>query len=433
VFRNGDRVRGALEAASDHGKLRWRTVQGGGAVEFDPAGVSGVLFAPEKGKAPETSRATVRCRNGDVLMGEAIALDKERLTLDAAQAGRFSVSRKNVRAVYFSADGKPRVLSSAAGAALLQNQFIEGNYVFGGRIDKAKEDKRKNPDPWRYFDGAFTFPGGAFRSGALRAGLSMDDMPENVELAFDISVPKGPALFSVQLFSSEPNSGGYLLQLQPQQVTVYDMQPRQRGGRVLQQQYSFIGKVDELASVRHFRLFTDRVAGKVAITMDGVNIGVFGPKGGNSAPRNLGSIITLAPQPGIPSTFSNFWLGPWNGRLPDPAVSSDAAAPDSIVLSNGDETHGVIQSVADEIIKLDCDAGPIELPVPRTSVIEIGSAAGSLASAGTRLRFTGLGVITVKSYRVAEGIVTFETDLGTTLKLPLSDLREMDFASSPGT
>jgi hypothetical protein len=166
--------------------------------------------------------------------------------------------------------------------------------------------------------------------------------------------------------------------------------------------------------------------------MDGVRIGNFGPKGGNPAPRNLGSNITLAPQPGISSTFSNFWLGPWNGRLPNPAASSEAAAPDSVVLSNGDETQGVIQSVADDVIKLDCDAGQIELPVPRTSALELGSGEDSVAAPGTRLRFTGLGVITVKSYRVAEGAVTFETDLGATLKLPLSDLREMDLASNPG-
>ena len=200
---------------------------------------------------------------------------------------------------------------------------------------------------------------------------------------------------------------------------------------MLQQQYPFAGKVDEAAAKRRLRLFTDRISGKLTILLDGVNLGLFGAKGSNGIPRNLGANITHIPQPGLPCTFSNFWIGPWNGRLPAPSAPSDAASPDSVLLSNGDETHGLVRAISAEVIKLDCDAGQIELPTPRVAVVDLGGAPDA-NSAATRLRFTGLGVVTVKSYGIADGVVTFETDLGGPVKLPIADLRELDFASGFG-
>ncbi len=426
VFHNGDRLHGFLDAAADHLRLRWRMPGSGALVDFDTASIAGAILSKARDGFAAKNSVFVRCRNGDLISATTVALDREHFFLGTSDAARLTIPRAGVQAVYFPEDGKPTVLGGAAGPTVLENAGANSD------APVAADEKTKPlrpPDPWRYFNGAFTLPTGARHSGTLRINPSFISMPESVEIAFDAISPIAPLMFSAQLFSGEQNSG-YLLQFQAQGLFIYDMQPRQRAGVVPQQTLPFAGKIKDDTHERHIRLLADRPSGKLTMIVDGVVIGHFAARASTTR-RNLGTVINLVPETGQSCTFSNFWIGPWNGRLPDSDATSDQAKmPDSVALSNGDETRGRIIEIGPDTLKMDCEAGRIELPTARLATLEFGASAIAPSSAA-RLRFSNLGVISVKSFQVENGAVTFQAELAGELKIPLADLRELVFA--PGT
>ena len=104
------------------------------------------------------------------------------------------------------------------------------------------------------------------------------------------------------------------------------MNPRLRGRPAFQQQVQFSGKVKPDARQRHIRLLADRPSGRIAIIVDGVLVSQVGPKSGEEA-RDLGRGLMLIPQPSMPCTFSNFWIGPWNGQIPGNALRPESSLP----------------------------------------------------------------------------------------------------------
>ncbi len=437
VFHGGDRLRGKLLSAGDAQKLRWQLRSEGEPVEFDTKRISGVLLASDE-KAEPNAAAVVRFRNGDTLAASQLTLDKDGLVVGTQAAGPLTVARDTVRAIYFTPDSRPRIIDGANDSSSFES----------GPNGPARQEPRNDPnparpktlEPWRYFDGAYSVQKGVSRSGSLRFGGKFEAMPDLVEFSFDAVSPNGPAAFSAQLFSGDQNAG-YLLQIHSQGLVLYDMAPR-RQARPAQMQIQFTGngKVTQGSQHRHVQLFTDRVSGKMTVFVDNIFIGQFGGKAG-STPRNLGRVITLAPPAGQAFTFSNLWLAPWNGQTPAAAPGlaaanepTDAAANpansnpplDSVLLANGDETAGTVDTIGVESVSLDCDAGPIKLPLPRVTVVEFGGAPPE-RSHEPRLRFAGLGTLSIKSYKIEDGFVTLQSELAGPLKMPLAALRELIF------
>jgi hypothetical protein len=261
----------------------------------------------------------------------------------------------------------------------------------------------------------------------LNLGRIFEGMPQRVEISLDVTAPGAGVFFSAQLFT-EPDNPGYMLQVHSQGMYVYDMSPRQRGrGMIPQQQIQFGDKVKPNARQRHFRLLADRPSGKLTIVMDDVVLGQFGQKvleGG----RNLGTGLVITPQPNIACTFSNLWIGPWNGQVPGKGPALKAGATDTVLLANGDEAQGAIEIATPDVVKLESDAGEIDLPVPRLTMIGFGGPSIE-RRAGPRLRFAGQGVLTLKSYRIENDTIVCESDIAGELRLPLAVVQEMVFAA----
>jgi len=163
------------------------------------------------------------------------------------------------------------------------------------------------------------------------------------------------------------------------------------------------------------------------VLVDGVVITHFGNKSG-TAPRQLGHGVMLSPQPGLSGTFSNIWVGPWNGQVP-----GDAAAPGQIpetaVLNNGDEAEGSVELATPSSVRLSSDIGPLDLAVDRLTMIDFGGPSPE-RSPGTRLHLAALGTLTVKDCQVEKDTVTCRSEVAGDLKLPLAALREVVFAPS---
>ncbi|EDY19572.1 hypothetical protein CfE428DRAFT_2748 [Chthoniobacter flavus Ellin428] len=429
VFENGDRLKGKLEMAEENQKVRWRTDETAQPVEFEPVHVSGVRSgwseAPRKGKID----SVVRFRNGDWLAGRFLTLDKDQLVLDTPDAGQLTISRALARTLYFSPDGQLPISDGAADdREWLKGLSLGDNQAFPTRRRSAPTSSVK----WKSFDGAFSLlsvenpESVVSRPGGVQIGRLLDSLPSLVEMSFDVTGLANQIIFTAQLFT-DPSNAGYFMQLHSQGIYIYDLNPGDRARGMVPQQIPFEGKLKPDANRRHVQLLANRDAGQLTVLVDGVVITHFGTKPGKP-PRQLGRGLMLSPQINIPCTFSNIWIGPWNGRVPGKTPASDDNQ-DTAILSNGDEAPGTVEIATPSSVKLASEVGPLELPLERVTMIDFGGAPAE-RTVGARLHLAGAGALTVDSYHVENDTITCRSEMVGDLRLPLHAVQELVFSAS---
>lgn len=171
------------------------------------------------------------------------------------------------------------------------------------------------------------------------------------------------------------------------------------------------------------KILADRPSGKVTFVVDGEVIGQVLRKPGEGA-RNLGRGFMLLPQTNSSCTFSDLWIGPWNGLVPGREPGSTQETEQSVLLANGDETRGTALKASPETVYFESEVGPVELPVARLSMLDLGSAPAK-AEQGVRLRLVGQGALTVTNCRIENGTVICQSAVAGELHIPLSAVQEI--------
>jgi hypothetical protein len=433
VFKNGDQLRGALEAAGDGQRLHWRAALGASAVEMDTAKVAGVVMASRADRPAARLGVLARLRNGDLLSGDFVALERENLVLDNGGAGRVTLPRERVQTLYFAGNGALPVVDGAS-----EHETWEAGIDFNRNSAEMRKrrmaENKPLPSPWAYFDGAFTLKKMSTRNpsynsggGALNLGRVVEAMPTRVDFSFDVLLAKkGQFYFTAYLFT-EPDNPGYVMQVHQGGMYVYDTGglARARGG-VQQLQVQFGDRIRMDAMQHRVRVLADRVTGRMTLLLDGLVMGQFGPKS-SAPPRNLGRGVGLVLQQNMPVTIANLWVAPWNGQVPGEGLTGSAQ--DNVLLANGDEAQGTIGMGTPETIQITSEAGTLDLPVNRLTTIDFGGKAVE-PSGGIRLRLSDRSVLTVSSYRIENGSVTCKNPLLGEMKFPLSTLQELIFTPS---
>jgi hypothetical protein len=475
IFRNGDELHGTLLSASHDQKVQWKPVKGEKPVEFATERLAGILLANRAKPAARAPTAAVRFRNGDWLPGELLLLDKQQLRLKSPIAENLQLDRAGIRAIYFGQNSEVPVWD---GASDRQSWMKATNAeMYGGRRGMKDDTVKRNP--WRYLDGAFNLPRNTSRNGygnGPNIGRTFDTLPDKVELSFELSTPRGPAGYSIQLFNDE-NRPGLMIQGGWDSAYIYDMSPRKQGGVFFNQpqQIDFGESVGSEGNRRHFRFLADRRTGRLVMIVNGTPVGQFGQKPGKESAKP-GKGIAIVPQPMNSSvTVSNIWLGPWSGDAPDvpknsgranrrgmgnlifngggvlnlnganqavggkapdgkaseekkdkPAAKPAAPAADLLALVNGDETSGIIERASTGELHLKCDVGDLDIPVSRVLVAEF-SGTPQPPAAGIRLHLAGKGSITVDSLQVADGKVTCHSASAGDLAFSAGALSEIVF------
>jgi hypothetical protein len=169
----------------------------------------------------------------------------------------------------------------------------------------------------------------------------------------------------------------------------------------------------------------DRASGRLVIVVDGALIAQVVRKAGERA-TNLGQGVAFYPQMRKACTFSNLWLGPWDGQLPDTEAASQGL-PHSVLLANGDEATGRIVSATPDLVRIETEVGELELPAERMVMSRMGTSEPARGAA--RLRLTGVGTLTVSNFVVENGKIHCKSTVAGNLELPLTALQEIAFAN----
>lgn len=444
IFKNGDQLRGTLSAASNDQPLQWKPVKGDKLIAFAPGRLAGVLLASRKDAPAFTGGAAVRFQNGDWLPGKLLALDGQKLRLGTALSGELNIARSGIRTVYFGAEGEAPVWDGASQReAWMSGTTVPGYYG----SSRAKKDEKK-PNPWRYFDGAFTLISGSSRNGnGQNLGRKFDTLPEKVDISFELSTTKGPAAFAIQLFVEENRQSGIMVQGSWDSVYLYDMSPRKQGGAFFNQpqQIEFGQKLGGEANRRHFRFLADRKTGRLWMFVNGQLVGQLKRRSSSEDNPKPGKGVAIIPQPmGARVTVSNLWVAPWSGALPVQPKKDDKGekeegvekkkeekkpeppTSDALALVNGDETQGEIVSATADTLTIKCDAGELDIPIARTLIADFASPPAA-AKPGIRLRFAGKGALTVQSFKIENGKVVCQSANAGELSFPASALSEIVF------
>ncbi len=427
LFKNGDQLRGALNASASGQKLRWQTGPSATPVELDVTRLAGVQLAPRAGRPEGRTGVLARCRNGDLLTGNFVSLDMEKIALDSGAAGRLTIPRARVQALYFSHEGKLPVVDGAAEHEVWE----KGLSLNPNRAAAANQPKPAAPPPsrWSYFDGTFAVKravnrGRDYNDGSVNLGRMIEGMPARVEFSFDVAGKANQIFLNTQLFS-EPNDPGYMMQLHPGGLFIYDTGAQQRrAGQQQQVQIQFGDKVKADAQRHRIRILADRPSGRMTVLINDTVVASFGPKAG-AAPRHLGTGLALMPQQNMACTFSNLWVAPWNGQLPGTGPAPAAAA-DSVLLANGDETQGTVGQGTPEMVQIESAVGPLDVPVSRLTMVEFGQRPAENQE-GVRLRLTDRSVISVSAYRIENDVLIGQSAVLGEIKVPLAAVQEIVF------
>ena len=450
IFSNGDELRGTLLAATHARTVKWKPVKGDRPVEFISGRIAGILFA-RKSKPPIATSA-VRFRNGDWLQGELQKLDRTHLVFRSALAESQRLDRTAIGALYFGQGGEVPVWTGASDA----QSWMKGISSEGRRAQRSGTTDR--PPAWRYLDGSFTLPfagsgGRGFGWGGdgngPNIGRSLDNLPDKVEISFDLATSAGPAGYTIGLFSDE-NRPGLMIQGGWDSAYIYDMSPRKQGAFMIQpQQVDFGATIGSEGDRRSFRFLGDRKTGRLVMLVNGIPVSSFG-RAGRESPKPGRSIAITPQQMNSRATISNLWIGPWTGDFPvvkqqpkaeprptarngqqppstaKPQPESRATKDDTIALVNGDETSGSIESATAAGLNLNCDAGVLEIPLSRALMVEFAGTPTPPAE-GVRLHLAGKGTITVDTLAVADGRVTCHSATAGHLAFAAEALSEIVF------
>ncbi len=437
LFKNGDQLAGRLDAFASGETLRWRVFGASEPVEVQLASLESIRVGGRASLAGPDIGALALLRNGDTLPGDLVSIDRSHVVLDTSAAGQLALPRLAVQKLYFATrNGLP-----VEDASWFPDRWLSGPlfppYLPAPFFDMSSLLNRPPinipPSPWSYSAGVFSAEATAAQpltinglSQTFGLGCIFDAMPGMAEFSFDVTSPTGGATLSAQIFWT-PSCPGYVVQIDPTGVNVYDTGPRRAAQALAQQHFVFGNKVSREASTRHFRFLADRFGGKLAVVVDGVLLGQLSRKGENLR-FPLGNAVTIIPQFGGSCTASNVWIGPWNGQLPGDLAGAPEANKNFILLENGDLADGTITSARPDSIQIESELGPLDLPIDRISSVDFGSDPAP-HSAGPRLRLRGGGVLTAASWQFENGEIQCHCAAVGDLTLPLTALQEIDFTS----
>ena len=428
LFKNGDQLRGLLGPAPSSKSIRWQTSATSTPVDLDVTKLLGVSLTQRPHPPTPKIGLLARCKNGDLLTGDLLSFEKDRLTIANHSAGRISLHRKDLGSVYFANDGQLPILDGSS-EHLLWEQGLD---LTQGNQQAVRQKNALRPPTqaglWSYFDGKYSVSrlaskSRAFNNGQFNLGRRFDAMPPKVEFSFTLTGQSRQLFFSSQLFS-EPNRPGYMLQLHPGGLFIYDTGSQGKQGNPQQLQVQFGDKVKADATSYRIRILADRPSGRLIVLVDDVLLANFGPKPG-AAPRNLGTGLCLTPQQSMTVSFSDLWVAPWNGQIPGTILTKPDEA-DRLLLANGDEAFGKILSATPPIVQIDSDLGPLDIPISRLTMAEFNAPSPELP-AGLRIRLIDQSLISLTTYHLENDSLTCQSPLLGEIKIPLSSLSEIVF------
>jgi hypothetical protein len=428
VFKNGDELRGKALAASLRGPVRWRTVQGQ-EVEFQAERIAGVLLAggqKDKNAGDAAPMAMVELRDGERLPGRLATLDENQLRLEHPQLGALALDRTHIWHLFPNA----KLGSTDGGREAGDWDLVFPNHNEDGSPTSADDGQAY----WFYLNGTY------IHRRAAAANVFGNDDPEwhdGTDHAFErfefrvqtstVIDPASPNSWNdtaVFIFSDDQGASvGVSLSHTNVQVSVVDPKVRNRDNW---HSFPFKDLVPNDGGPQALRLFVDTKAGTTDVMVNGVHVAHLGRDANDRVPKS-DYHLRFQPYPSAGSTtFSDFWLGPWNGELPKPGEPTRGTT----TLANGDVIPAISKTIRDGKLAVDSDLGELTIPVEKVLAMDFGGGVESTPAPG-RIRLADGAVLNANDFRWDEQGVSVHSPSFGELHLPANAVAELVYGPTP--
>ncbi len=446
----------ALLPFGDKG-VGWKISASKTPLDFPSAKVAGIVFRSTEGERKSVTMkgdSALRMANGDWLQGSIVSLDGKQLVMKTDLAPALNVPLSELRALYLN----PTVVTTLSDGASGPANWTEGWNPNGSSNQMvssggtSSRNSEKTGKTWMYHDGSYS-PTGARNSQPMLA-KHWPASDGAYAISFDIISSGRTPYFSAQIYNAK-DERTFSITASGTRLYVYYNPVFARVNRV--------GAAPKNIQIENKTVFTgdrirvslvvDRPAKTFRVIMGGKEVGKMVFKGDEAKEALDAGGFSLQPMSfGTPTgraqnRIEHLWLAPWSSpptllaAAPEKEKAADAdpkkdpapeaekkEAPQSIptiFLANGDEFSGTIEKLTPELVTVNSDAGPLELPGKRIAWIRFPGEERPPADHFPRLRFHDRGMLSVNELQVTENRVKCKTPDGQSLDFPIGVVKEV--------
>jgi hypothetical protein len=405
-FLNKDKLHGNLLAVTPGGYgLKWKHGNVDKTIGFGLASVANVKLAPRK-LTKGVSSSAIYLTNGDMLPGNIVSLDGEKLVLDPWYAGTLSVNRLMVKSI-------------SPNTGLLGLVYEGPNNL----TEWTTPQPSGIPGSWKFKNGAL------LASQNQLIGRDIEGMPDMADIQFDVGWRAYPA-FSFMFYADstqEPRCNGYVFQVSGS--TIYLQRCfRDSGLQSVGESYNYQPLTSGGKQAR-FNLLVDKKKKSIVLCIGGHVVKQWTD---STVLASQGKAISFRAGNNGDLKISRIRIGVWDGKAPDAKVAdaSRTTKEDLIRFVNSDKVSGQLKSIADGNAKFETSYATLDIPLVR--VVEIVSASENSERArknneDIRSFFFDKGQVTLQLTQIEKDDIKGKSENFGEISMPLGAMQLLEF------
>ncbi len=403
-FANKDKLHGTLVsvAPGEYG-LRWKSGYVEKPIDFALTGLVSATLSKRSSGKDATSGALAKLSNGDILPGNIVSLDKDKLVFETWYAGRININRAMIK-------------------TLNPNASISSTIYEGPTDLESWSTGRHGSVPaWRYKDGTLI----AMQSYAI--GRNIENFPDLADVQFDAAWRIVPSFYFTFFSDSVQEIHGNCYSVCVGGSSIY-MYRYSRDGNSQNLGSGNISLFDNnVARKARFNVLINKKERSFTLLVNGKMVKQW------MDPREFGGLgrgIVFQPQNQGDLRLSGIKISQWDGKIPQITEGEAELKEDLVRLINGDKVSGKLRSIAEGKLKFDTSYATLDIPLER--VAELSASTQNLEKArrnkdDIRVSFVDRGVITLRLTRLEKEEIRGQSENFGSITLPLGAFRLLEF------
>jgi hypothetical protein len=406
-FANKDKLHGSLVSIEPAGTgLRWKHPDVEKHIDFALASISQVTLGKKPVSPSQTTAASVILSNDDILIGNIVSMEGDKLILDTKYAGKINIRRSMIKKIIMGIKSKSVLYEGPS-------EMAEWTVSRGGPGQQA----------WSFKDKALI----SHRDYPIARNI--EDMSDLVDFEFEIAWRNQYPAFSFIFFNDNlaNQANCYMLQVSGSSVYMYRYDRNsgsQHLGSIDMQRFS-----SGQTTKARFNILADKTKKTFVLLIDGQMTKQWTDAGSFAG---MGKVIMFCPQSQGPIKVSNIKVSEWDGKVPQiTGSSSDAETKEDLIrFANGDKVSGKIEAIISPNAKFKTSYAGMDIPLERISEIIMASASLERARRNKediRAIFAERGSVTIKLTRLNKNTFSGTSENFGEINLPLDAFRLLEF------
>lgn len=409
TFLNKDKLHGILLGVmpGEYG-LKWKHSSSDKAIDFNLATVSSATLASRKAPQGTPATAAIYLSNGDLLPGNVVSLDNEKLVVDTGYAGRITINRLMVKSL------SPNIGVSSLvyeGPAAMSEWTT---YRSGG-----------SQTQWRFKNGVLS----ALQSYPI--SRIVEGLPDVVDMQFDAAWRNSYPSFYFKFYMDNIQEQRNAYQLQVSGSSIYlQRYSAENGSSNMGGNSNYEGFNNGAVRQARFNMLVDKTKKTFTLLINGnlvkqwTDSATFAGKGNGIAfqSANNGDL-----------RISKIRISQWDGKIPEAGGggSSDRVVKEDLVrFVNNDKVSGQLKAIVNGNVKFETSYATLDIPLARIAEIVAATEKSERARKNKediRATFADKGVLTVQLLRIEKDELKGKSENFGEISLPLGALRLLDF------